>query len=284
MCDGGLTWTNGGICPPVISGLNCAEAIISGEFYVGTFASGVTATIPYTGGNGANFSPQSITSTGVTGLTASINGGQLEIGNGLLDLSITGTPNSLGTATFDIQIGGQSCALSFDISNFDIPINSSTIIQVCFQGNHTYVSDLAFYVIGPPGCGSPVVVLAPSQEVFCNASNDFDVCFTNVSQDTLSVCNEISGINGTFGAYSDGTLIDWSPLMDCSVFESGWAVQVYDCVNLDSGYLNGATLNFVTSDNNGNLQSTGYESPAGSGSPINDNSCSPETASIIQFF
>jgi uncharacterized protein (TIGR02145 family) len=72
----------------------------------------VSTAISYTGGNGGTYTALTITSTGVTGLTASLTAGTLATGNGTLNFTITGTPASSGTASFALSIGGQSCALS----------------------------------------------------------------------------------------------------------------------------------------------------------------------------
>jgi uncharacterized protein (TIGR02145 family) len=68
--------------------------------------------ISYTGGNGGTHSGQTVTSTGVTGLTATLAAGSFATGAGTLTYNITGTPASSGTATFAINIGGQTCNLT----------------------------------------------------------------------------------------------------------------------------------------------------------------------------
>ena len=50
-------------------------------------------------------------STGVTGLTAKLIGGNFAVGSGTLQYSVTGTPSasSPSTTTFPVNIGGQTC-------------------------------------------------------------------------------------------------------------------------------------------------------------------------------
>lgn len=96
----------------LVSTLDCAGAIHNGNLISGTAASGVSSNIAYTGGNGAPYATQIVSSTGVTGLTATLNAGTLASGNGTLTYSITGTPSSGGTASFEINIGGQTCTLT----------------------------------------------------------------------------------------------------------------------------------------------------------------------------
>jgi uncharacterized protein (TIGR02145 family) len=95
-----------------IMSLNCGSSTVTGNLISGTAASGVTASIPYTGGNGGFFASQSISSTGVLGLTASISQGLFASGAGNLIYTISGMPSASGTASFVISIGGQSCTLS----------------------------------------------------------------------------------------------------------------------------------------------------------------------------
>jgi uncharacterized protein (TIGR02145 family) len=80
-------------------------------------ASGVSASVPYTGGNGGIHDGQVVTSTGVTGLTATLSAGNFGSGAGSLSYAITGTPASGGTASFALNIGGQTCTLDVTVSS-----------------------------------------------------------------------------------------------------------------------------------------------------------------------
>jgi uncharacterized protein (TIGR02145 family) len=63
------------------------------------------------GGNGGPHSGQTVSSTGVSGLTATLAAGNFAIGADSLSYIITGTPGTSGTASFALNIGGQSCTL-----------------------------------------------------------------------------------------------------------------------------------------------------------------------------
>ena len=78
----------------------------------------MNSVISYTGGNGGTHNGQTVTSTGVTGLTAILSAGTFANGNGTLTYTITGTPSAPGTASFAINIGGQSCTLTRQVSEF----------------------------------------------------------------------------------------------------------------------------------------------------------------------
>lgn len=99
-------------CAGSITTLNCAGATTTGTLTSGTAASGVSSSVPYTGGNGVSYAAQTVTSTGVTGLTATLAAGNFASGAGSLTYDIAGTPSGAGTASFAINIGGQSCTLT----------------------------------------------------------------------------------------------------------------------------------------------------------------------------
>lgn len=104
-----------------IATLDCAGAINTGDLKYGFAATGVSSVIPYTGGNGRGYLGQVINSTGVTGLTATLNPGSFANGNGTLTYTITGTPSSGGIASFSINIGGQACILTRTVTNTTPP-------------------------------------------------------------------------------------------------------------------------------------------------------------------
>ena len=100
---------------PVIATLDCAGAVADGTLTSGTAASGVTVTVPYTGGNGGTYNGQIVASTGVTGLSATLFGGTLATGAATIIYTITGTPNGSGTASFAVNFLGQSCTITVTV-------------------------------------------------------------------------------------------------------------------------------------------------------------------------
>ena len=95
--------------------INCGSATITGTLTSGTAASGVSVSVPYTGGNAGIYGAQSFSSTGVVGLIATLVAGTLANGAGALTFTITGTPTTFGTATFTIAVGGQSCSFAVSV-------------------------------------------------------------------------------------------------------------------------------------------------------------------------
>jgi uncharacterized protein (TIGR02145 family) len=98
-----------------LGALNCGSAVVTGTLSPGQAASGVSASVPYTGGNEGIYTGQTVTSTGVTGLTATLSAGTFASGAGNLTYTITGTPATVGTASFALSIGGQSCTLAVPV-------------------------------------------------------------------------------------------------------------------------------------------------------------------------
>jgi uncharacterized protein (TIGR02145 family) len=102
--------------PAAVGALNCGSATLTGNLYNGSVASGVSVSVPYTAGNGGSYAAQTISSTGVVGLTATLAAGTLANGAGSLTYTITGTPTTSGTATFAITVGGQSCSFTVSVA------------------------------------------------------------------------------------------------------------------------------------------------------------------------
>ena len=99
-----------------ISTLDCAGATTTGTVRSGQAASGLSTSVPYSGGNGGFYNGQTVNSTGVTGLTATLTAGTFASGSGNLSYAITGTPSGVGTASFALSIGGQSCTLNLTVA------------------------------------------------------------------------------------------------------------------------------------------------------------------------
>ena len=102
--------------PATLGAINCGGATTTGTLTNGTAASGVSSAISYTGGNAGTYGAQTISSTGVTGLTATLSLGILANGAGSLTYTIAGTPTTSGTATFAITVGGQSCSFTVSVA------------------------------------------------------------------------------------------------------------------------------------------------------------------------
>ena len=177
----------------------------------------------------------------------------------------------------------------YDLPGAPFIVNTNTDVTVCFSGNHTWVSDLGFFLVGPPSCGSPVISLAPNpgsigQGSVCNSGNNIsNLCFSTESTTNFNVCTAATPLTGSYGTYgATPTNIAWANLYGCDVNAGGWAVQIFDCIGLDTGALTDATLTFAGQNSNGVQTNVVYSTPPGYSSAINDNSCSQASASIFQ--
>jgi hypothetical protein len=112
-----------------VTSIDCANAINFGELVEGTPVTNVSTSIPYLGGNGGYYDDQSVTSTGVTGLTAELVSGNFAMGSGSLYYTITGTPSTSGLANFIINIGGKTCTLTRIVTSACSPVSGSGIIN-----------------------------------------------------------------------------------------------------------------------------------------------------------
>ena len=136
-----------------IASLDCAGATHNGTLDSGQVASGVSSVISYTGGNGNAHIGQSMASTGVTGLTATLASGSFATGAGTLTYTITGTPADSGTASFAINIGGQTCTLTRTID----------------YNNNTYIVG---YTGAPTVCASDTISATSCSNVSGATAND----------------------------------------------------------------------------------------------------------------
>jgi hypothetical protein len=145
ICNGKPTWTTGGLCPGNIESLNCQNITNYGNLYSNIEANNVTSTIQYSGGNGGSYNSQLINSTGVTGLTAYLDAGIYQNGNGNLTFYINGKPSTSGIATFMININGIICSFTRNIEKLNQ--NTSTKAGLISK-NETWYSDSVYYLGG----------------------------------------------------------------------------------------------------------------------------------------
>ena len=102
--------------PELISSLSCGSARFVGTYLrKAVAASGNSLRVPYTGGTGGSHNGQTVTSTGVTGLTATLAAGSFASGADSLTYDVSGTPAASGLASFALNIGGQTCTLNVPV-------------------------------------------------------------------------------------------------------------------------------------------------------------------------
>ncbi len=123
--------------PANITSLDCTSGSFSSAAVLNV-AYSATATVPYSGGNGKAFiAGPVIASTGVTGLTATLQPGTLVLGNGNFSYAITGTPTSAGTAIFVLSFTGINCNLNLTV-NSTAPVLPAVYNQIYGATSITY--------------------------------------------------------------------------------------------------------------------------------------------------
>jgi hypothetical protein len=112
-----------------IRSLECGQASFLLPSAVVNQSYNSVATVPYTGGNGMSYSAgQSIASSGVAGMTATLQSGVLVNGNGIFQYTISGTPQASGNAVFLLEFGGKSCSISLPVN---IPSSATVGLLGC---------------------------------------------------------------------------------------------------------------------------------------------------------
>lgn len=141
--------------------------------------------LAYTGGNGADFEASSVLSSGVEGLTATLDAGHLTSGDGTLVYTVSGTPASGGTAVFNISFGGKSCTVTLPVAAGAVQGGSDTV-SVTYSNTGVTVNN--FY----------------SKEGVSIAVSGSDVVVTaeNMSREIVYVLAGTSA-KGSFKIYSD---------------------------------------------------------------------------------
>ena len=117
-----------------ISSLDCSSLIITGVLKKDSLANGVSFRMNYSGGNGKSFLAQTISSTGVTGLTASLVAGTLSNGTGFINFEVSGKPVSEGDAIFALNFGGKTCSVIMSVSGSQ-PLSGYGSDIVDYEGN-----------------------------------------------------------------------------------------------------------------------------------------------------
>ena len=201
------------IIPANIGSINCSTPTVLGTSTSGVAATNVSITISYTGGNGGSYTAQTISSTGVSGLTANLSAGVLVNGAGTLTYTITGTPVSSGTASFSIVIGSKSCSFTLNVLT---PLAAQYPVGSVFCAGPTAIVDVTNPITGKiwmdRNLGATQVatsttdVLAYGDLYQWGRGNDGHQCRTSATTTTLSSSDQPG--HGNF-ILSPNSPIDW---------------------------------------------------------------------------
>lgn len=145
-----------------ITSLDCGGTTINGvlssntaEIIQNSTIANKEILINYSGGNGGTYSTINISSTGVTGLTATATSGNILNGNGTLKLNLNGTPTSYGDANFNISFGGINCSFVIKVQQQTI---ASTMTQKYFSSSSN--GNLGYWLYTPqnPTANMPLII------------------------------------------------------------------------------------------------------------------------------
>ncbi len=102
---------------PAVSQFFTDRVTVSNQPIEGTVFNG-TISLPYAGGNGLLYSASTpISSTGVSGLSATLQADTLNNGDGFITFNLSGTPSSSGLANFSFNIFGMSGTFQISVLN-----------------------------------------------------------------------------------------------------------------------------------------------------------------------
>ena len=160
--------------PPPTTSFSFNSTALGGSIINGGASNG-TIGIPYTGGAGQSYGSLALSSTGVTGLTASLTSGSLANGAGSLSFNVTGTASGVGTATFTVpNIAGAT-------GSFTVQICPSNYIRV--PGSSLYNTNNFCVMKYEAKAGSSTVaattVAAGTPQVSISQTNAITACSLN---------------------------------------------------------------------------------------------------------
>jgi uncharacterized protein (TIGR02145 family) len=117
-----------------VQNLDCEGVILIGELIESVRSNEVSFSVPYTDSIGVTLTNQTVNSTGVFGLTATLKAGSFAHGQGTLSFEISGIPSDKGLANFEINTGSLICTVSLPVVQ-----NPSSF----------YLNDIVYCAAGP---------------------------------------------------------------------------------------------------------------------------------------
>jgi uncharacterized protein (TIGR02145 family) len=234
-CDGAPTWTTGGICPGKIASLNCAGVSVNGSLNNGAVASNVSFVITYSGGNGGSYSEQSTSSTGVVGLTATLQTGSFATGNGSLTFTVSGTPSSVGNALFSLTIAGQVCSISIAVQaqptngyGANITDKEGNSYKTVYIGTQQWMAENLKVSKYSDGTAIP------------NITNNTQ--WLELSSGAWSYYNNDVANNAKYGKLYNWYVVSKNTNGNKNVCPTGWHVPTYNEWTVLTGYLGGESV------------------------------------------
>ncbi len=252
--DGVITVNATSSNPPIMYSIDGGTTFQAGNSFTGLMPGSYDIVIQDTGGAACEAVATAVIADGIL-VDAPNSGGDVSIACGAAAPDISASPVV-------------DCVCAFD--------DATMQISVSYTGNHTFISDLAFYLQAPDGTVQTLV-----SGVCCpNGGDDYaGVTFTNdPAAGNLDYSTAAAPLSGSYNS-SDGVLIDFSVFNGQNIYAAGWNVIVGDCVGGDSGDLDRAVLTFTDISGTTCLGAGGSVSSdsglADLNFPLNDGECAP---------
>jgi formylglycine-generating enzyme required for sulfatase activity len=189
----------------MIEGLDCGNVVVTGSLMAGTAAKGVSVSIPFSRTNGGEFPKYLINASGVNGLVATLEVGNLRPGSGFLVFIISGTPTTKGVANFEVSFARAKCTFQLNVfpSNVNIVmknIPAGTFPMGCTLGDKECKSDelpLRNITLSPFQMGETEVTKAQYQAVMESIPSSLSNCSLCPEKgvswfDAVVFCNRLS--------------------------------------------------------------------------------------------
>jgi uncharacterized protein (TIGR02145 family) len=219
-----------------ITSIDCGNAVVTGVIIKGESATGVSVAILYTGGDGKTYAAQTISSTGVIGLTATLTAGIFASGNGSVVYTISGTSTSVGIASFAISLGGKTCTMNVTVNDLaqtigkpgpnisDVELNSYKTVTI---GTQQWMAENL--KVSKYNDGTPVP----------NVANDIE--WNNTSAAWAYYNNDVTN-NAKYGKLYNWYTVSPTTNGDKNVCPTGWHIPTDAEWNILIGYLGGENI------------------------------------------
>ncbi len=214
----------------------CYDVKIEGTLTKGDLANNVSATFNYVylGDKTQVYPSNTFHSTGVTGLTATLQAGKIEsFVDGILVYSITGTPLSAGDANFEINFKGKTCSFSIIVNDSGkqgpniIDIEGYKYKTVIIGTQHWMAENLK---VSKYNDGTEIPFLSDTCKSLCQVTSPGWKYFGNISN------------NETYGKLYNWYAVSTTKNGSKNVCPLGWHIPTDDEWEILSNYLGGSNV------------------------------------------
>ena len=143
----------------MINGLSCSFVTTSNPIIAGKETSGTFINVNYNSSNGGNYNSKKFKVTGVPGLNATLSSGNFSFNGGLLKIKLNGVPTCEGEAEFFLEVGGQICQITLQITS-GVQVESTSLTGISLVHN----PEISYGIVADNEGNSYKTVVIGSQE------------------------------------------------------------------------------------------------------------------------